>query len=120
MLVGIDSLEVARIASIIKTKENALKVFTEYEWEYGNKTVNKLARFAGMFCAKEAFLKCLKLGIGNSVLLSDIEVRHSSSGAPELNLSENAKSVMQKLGVGSAEISITHTKQTSTAICICF
>lgn len=120
MLVGIDSLTISRIENIIKTKESALKVFTEYEWEYGNKTVNKLARLAGMFCAKEAFLKCLKLGIGSSILLNEIEINHTSSGAPVLNLSENAKNVMQSLGVNAAEISITHTKEVSTAICICF
>lgn len=119
MFVGIDSLEKERFTHLANNDAFLNKVFTPYEINYANQTENKTMRLAGMYCAKEAFLKALQLGIGGGIALGEIEVNHLPSGAPLLVLTQNAKTVLQKFNITNVQISITHTKNVSTAICIC-
>lgn len=118
--VGIDSVEIERMKSFVAADEKSGKVFSEAERDYCQTKSNPLASFAGIFSAKEAFLKSLKLGVGGKVKLKDILVLHTQSGSPYIELSQNAKSIVEAMGIKGWDISITHTKTVATAVCICW
>ncbi|MBC5646869.1 holo-ACP synthase [Christensenella tenuis] len=109
--VGIDSLRIARMENAIKREAFLKRVFTERERRYldGKKLAAQSA--AGMFCAKEAVLKALSLGIIDA-RLTDIEILHKESGAPYAVLHGPLE------GKTALHISITHTEDTASAIAI--
>lgn len=116
MLVGVDSIESQRMSKNLN--DNTLKsFFTDYEIEYSN-VRNKVLRLAGIFCAKEAFLKALGLGIGGGIKLKDIEVCHMPTGKPYLKLYDSALNYVNSNGFKSYEINISHTDTFSFAVCI--
>jgi len=120
MLIGIDSLESVRVETLINNNKFLSKCFTAYEAAYLSTRPSRTLSLAGLFCAKESFLKALGIGVLNGIELNEVEVRHRESGKPYLNLSDNAKSKMLELGVSNSEISITHTHTLSSAICILY
>lgn len=116
MLVGVDSIESERMSKNLN--DSTLKTFfTDYEIEYSN-VKNKVLRLAGIFCAKEAFLKALGIGIGGGVKLRDIEVNHLDSGKPYLKLYDTALEYINNHGYTTYEINISHTDTFSFAVCI--
>lgn len=118
MLVGIDACEKKRFKKLINNKAFLERYFTEYEVSYANDVVYKELRLAGIYSAKEAFLKAVGLGVGREISLKDIEVKHNDLGKPYLNLTTNAKNYLQKLNITQVEVSITHTSTTSIAVVI--
>ena len=118
LAVGIDSLDIVRMQKFVDNERFLIKFFTEYETKYRNLTVNKTMRLAGLYCAKEAFLKALGIGIGGGIPLNEIEVNHDKNGKPYLRLSDGAKKIVNIMGYKEWQINITHTHTCSTAVCI--
>ncbi len=118
MKVGIDILDAQRMEKLAKNSEQLCKIFTDYEIEHFNKSNGYLPRLAGMYSAKEAFLKALGVGIRNGISFQEIEVFHDELGKPEYRLSSRVKDVLKSLKITSAELSISHTDNFATAICI--
>lgn len=114
--VGIDLLEVNRLSKISENQTKISKIFTRNEQLYFQKFVDKLPHMAGCFCAKEAVAKALKCGFGATLSLLDVEVLHQKNGAPFINTS-NSK-LKNFLKNNKIEISISHTQNYATAICI--
>ena len=119
MVVGIDALESSRMEHLLTTTRFLEKYFTEYEQTYAKQTVQFATRLAGLYCAKEAFLKALHLGIGGGVGLKEVEVKHNPDGSPYYHLTGQAKAEFAKLKLTQISLSITHTDSLSMAICIC-
>jgi len=118
MFVGIDCLDNDRINKIISNEKFLNKYFTDYEINYASKTINKSMRLAGIFCAKEAFLKAIEIGITGDIPLKEIEVKHKKSGSPYLVLSNNAQKLVNSLNISEIKVSISHTGNLSLAICV--
>lgn len=81
------------------------KLFTSYEIEHNP----EIASLAGIFAAKEAFIKAVELNIS----LSEIEIAKRKSGRPFIN---KPKEVLAKFS--SIDISIAHDGDYATATCI--
>jgi len=118
MRVGIDILDAIRMENIAKNTAQLKQVFTETEIEYFTKSKNYLPRLAGMYCAKEAFLKALGIGVRNGINFLEIEVEHEESGRPIYKFSDNIKDILKSLKVFDVQLSISHTDNFATAICI--
>lgn len=118
MLVGIDNLDIVRMEKFTQNQRNLGKIFTPYEAMYISKTNRSTQRMAGIFCAKEAFLKALGVGVRNGIDFSEIEVKHEPSGKPYLVVSDKVKILMFTKGVKEIQISIAHTDDICTAICV--
>ncbi len=116
---GIDLCDIERMETIlIKTPSFLSRYFTADEQAYlSTKHKMTASSMAGMFAAKEAFLKALGVGLG-SVSLSDIGVTHDASGAPLYALTESAKDAMDAKSAKHAFLSITHEKGMAAAVCI--
>lgn len=119
MQVGIDILEIERFLEIEKDEKKLKRMFTEKEIEYFNKYTFKTNHIAGLFCAKEAFVKALKTGFTKDIGMLDVEILHEESGAPYVNL-QNEK-IEKLLGENkNVDINISHNNSMATAICIIF
>ncbi len=118
MLIGIDILDVMRMEKFIQNERFLENYFTSYEAMYVSQTMRKTQSLAGIFCAKEAFLKALGIGINNGIDLNEIEISHDKNGKPFVKLSDNAKIILTTFGVTDVQISISHTDEVCTAICI--
>lgn len=110
MKIGCDIIKVSRIRELDNSFFN--KYFTEKEIEYANKKYDKYQTLAGIFSAKESLLKALKIGIGNGLALTDIEVLHKLDGSPYYN-----KELLKNKNILFKEISlsISHTDENAIA-----
>lgn len=118
MKVGIDVLDAMRIEKIARDKGHLSQVFSEQEIEYFKESNNYLPRLAGMYCAKEAFLKALGIGVRNGINFQEIEIAHEDSGKPIYKFSDHIKDILKSLKINEVELSISHTDNFATAICI--
>lgn len=115
--IGIDIVEVKRIAAIIESqKERFLRrVYTLDEVAYCEQFKNRYERYAGRFAVKEAAMKALGTGWSRGVRWVDLEVVRQPSGRPTLIIKGEAKKIADRLGVKSIAISITHTAEQALA-----
>ncbi len=85
--IGIDIVEVERIAEKILKVDFRGKVFSKNEIDFCElKGENKAQHYAARFSAKEAFLKATGKGMLLSHELNEIEVVATEEGKPEIHL----------------------------------
>lgn len=115
--IGIDVVEVARIATSIERHGVVFleKIFTLSEREYCDSRKNSAIHYAVRFAAKEAVAKAFGTGIGGNAGLRDLEVIHRTSGAPMIRLSGAALEFAEGEGILEVHISLTHTDQYAAA-----
>lgn len=119
MLVGIDVLDVVRMEKFVQNEHFLEKYFTPYEIAYVSKTNRQTLSLAGLYSAKEAFLKALGIGIGGGINLNDIEINHEENGRPFVKvLSSKAQIILKSMQVEEICLSISHSDEVCTSICI--
>ncbi len=72
---------------------------------------------AGIFCAKEAFLKALGTGLGGPAM-RDIVIDHTPSGQPRYRMEGPILKAMAALGANRADLSVTHDGGIAAAFCV--
>ena len=114
---GIDIVEVHRIAAVIKAqKERFLRrVYTLNEVAYCEQFKNRFERYAARFAVKEAAMKALGTGWSRGVRWVDLEITRERGGRPTLTLKGEARKIADRLGVKRIAISITHTAEQALA-----
>lgn len=108
---GIDILNIKRFDYLKENNSFMDSVFNDEEILYFNKHEFRSETIAGVYCAKEAFLKCLKMGI-NNYPLKDILILHDENGAPYIVL----KGELKKIKYDSLAVSISHDGDYACAI----
>ena len=83
--IGVDLVKVDRFEKNKSNNTFMNNIFNEKELEYIKKKNYNNQTIAGLFAAKEAFLKAIKKGI-NDYSLKDVEIFHNDDGAPLINL----------------------------------
>ncbi len=83
------------------------KVFSPNELEYIKSKHGSIQTIAGLYSAKEAYLKAVGTGIIKSKL-PEVEIGHDAQGRPYY------------INNSSATLSISHTKSTAVSVCIIF
>ena len=85
--IGIDMIEVDRVAEKISKPRFREKVFSKNEIDFcESKGANKAQHYAARFSAKEAFLKATGQGMLLSHSFSEIEVTATQDGQPLIHL----------------------------------
>lgn len=117
---GIDVVEIERVAKILGRTPSFKKIFSQAEQEYCDGKAVPAAHYATRFAAKEAVVKALGTGFSKGVNVRDIEVRRTSKGRPYAVLSGRAKEIAAELGVTDLPISLsyTHTEAVACAMAI--
>lgn len=111
MKLGNDIIEIDRIRQAIeKSSSFKARVYTIHEIEYC-KSRNKecYESFAGIYAAKEAFIKALGTGMRYGSW-QDIEIYHDEWGAPLIRLQDTFKDIYETLGYTDIHVSISHCK----------
>ena len=118
MTVGIDSVEIEKMAKYSAKKSFVERFFSEAEIAEFAKRSFRAEHIAAAFAAKEAFSKAIGTGL-RDFSLKDVSLLHNSLGKPYLVFENSALDIVNKLGV-SFDVSITHTDSLATAIVISF
>jgi holo-[acyl-carrier protein] synthase len=116
--IGIDLIEIEKIAKDLHSDVYLRKVFTESEIAACKNAVNSAERFAGKFAAKEAFMKAIGKGIRQGVWFMQVEVLNRENGQPYVQVNGEAEIQLNELDVANIHVSITHTKNTAAAVII--
>ena len=107
---GLDLVELRRVQRLWDRHEARFlsRVFTPTERDYCLSRKRPIEHLAGRFAAKEAVMKVLGLGWSGGVAWTDIEVRNTPSGRPEVNLSGRCAERAGEMNVTKVFISISH------------
>ncbi len=116
--VGVDVVEIARVAATVaRYGERFLaRVYTADERAYA---AGRASAFAVRFAAKEATAKALGTGIG-PVGWRNIEIRNDAAGKPAVILHGAAALVARRAGLLDWQLSVTHSRDTATAVVVGF
>ncbi|MBP2651122.1 MAG: Holo-(acyl-carrier-protein) synthase [Firmicutes bacterium] len=113
--IGIDIVEIDRIASALKQPRFAGRVFTEKEQAYcDSRKSQRVASYAARFAAKEAVLKALGTGMTGGKWL-DLEVLPDKAGRPVVELGGYYLNLARQKGISQIHISLTHAQAWAAA-----
>ncbi|HEX9282590.1 MAG TPA: holo-ACP synthase [Anaeromyxobacter sp.] len=119
--VGVDLVEVARVAAIIADKGGRVfaRLLTPAERAYCESRPDPATHVAVRLAAKEAVYKALQgsdaaRGIG----WREIEVTRAPDGRPDVRLTGLAAERARELGVGQVLLSLSHTHQAAVAVAV--
>ena len=87
---GIDLVQINRFEELKTNQRFMNNIFTIDELNYIRESNYNNSTIAGMFAAKEAFLKAIKKGI-NNYPLKNIEIIHDDNNCPEILLHNELK-----------------------------
>ncbi|MBQ0013378.1 MAG: holo-ACP synthase [Proteobacteria bacterium] len=109
--IGIDLVECNRFLDWSAFKKQ--RIFTKKELEYAdNDNANAEKHLAKFWAAREAFLKAIGTGFGDSISFVDVSVSHNDAGCPELLIAGGAKSALKDLSDGKeTKIHVSLTDQ---------
>ena len=115
--VGIDIVECLRIAQMIERHGELFitRVYTDIEIEYCTTRKAATQHYAGRWAAKEAVLKALGTGWRRGIGSRDIEIRNDRKGTPTVKLRGGAKDVMDRAGIRTMHVSISHCRSYAVA-----
>ncbi len=108
---GIDLVEISRFQKLVNQETFQKNCFCEEELKYLQKIENNLRTMAGMYAAKEAFLKAIHKGIGD-YSMREIMILHEESGAPKIALEGQIK---KDIVYQDCSLSISHEKDFAVA-----
>lgn len=116
--VGVDSIEIARVAeSIQRSPRLRQRLYTGGELAQLPPGIRGWSRLAALFAAKEAVFKALGTGLaGHS--WQQVEIIHNQLGAPEIYLRDKAAETAACLGISKIHISLSHDRERAVAFCI--
>ena len=112
MRLGTDIIEIDRIKQAIERSNRfRQRVYTEHEIAYcENKHTGVYQSYAGIYAAKEAFMKALGTGLRYGSW-QDIEVCHDEFGAPYLSITGAFKKIIQERICTEFIVSISHCRE---------
>ncbi len=113
MGVGVDLVEVARVARLLRHRRAAERLFTAGERAAAGEGAMRVQRLAARFAAKEAVVKALG-GVG-ALGFHDIEVVRPPGEAAYVRLSGRAAARAESRGVVAVVVSMSHVQAYAVA-----
>jgi holo-[acyl-carrier protein] synthase len=113
--VGVDLIEIERIErALARYPSFRARCFTESERAYCDSRPNPPQHYAARFAGKEAVGKAL----GSGVRFTWREIEIAGRPKPRVQLSGRTKEWAERLGAGRIELSMTHSRELATAVCV--
>ena len=115
---GLDTVEIARVERLLETPpEDLRRLFTETELQDAGQGAQRVARLAARFAAKEACCKLFPRETALGLLgPADFAIRRDAYGAPIVELSPQARYVLDRHCFAGIRVSLTHTEASASAI----
>jgi holo-[acyl-carrier protein] synthase len=115
--VGTDLIEIERIRrSLARYAHFRERCFTEAERAYCDSRPNPAQSYAGRFAGKEAVGKALGFGVARAFAWQEIEI--AGRPKPAVRLSGRLAARAAALGVGSVDLSMTHSREFAQAVAV--
>jgi holo-[acyl-carrier protein] synthase len=115
MRIGVDLIEIERVRRALERYPGFRdRCFTRAEQEYCDRRANPAQHYAARFAAKEAVGKAL----GSGVLFTWREVEIRGRPKPGVALSGRTRAWADRLGAGAIDLSMSHSRELATAVCI--
>ena len=111
--VGIDHVEIKRIAKAMRNPKFLPRFFGEREIALLERRGLPAASVAAGFCAKEAFSKALGTGL-RGFYLREVELLREENGRPFLSFCGRALDLVKKSGM-RFEVSVSHNRYCAMA-----
>jgi holo-[acyl-carrier protein] synthase len=118
---GLDTVEMARMEQLLAgaPPEQLAELFTATELADAGEGPRRVESLAARFAAKEA---CCKLFPRETALGTiqprDFSVRRNAYGAPEIEVTANARAVLDRHLVRAIRVSLTHTETSASAVAL--
>jgi len=116
---GIDTVEIARMERLLlaHTPESLAQLFSPTELSDAGTGAGRVESLAARFAAKEACCKLFpkETALG-TIQATDFSVRRDGYGAPEIEVNENAQTVLNRHRIAKLKVSLTHTTGSASAI----
>lgn len=115
---GIDLVEIARIAEMLKEHGERFvdRCFTDAERLFADAARGRQPeRYAARFACKEAVLKALGTGWRDGIRWRDIEVDRRPSGEPRLVLRGRCAELAEQMQIRRWLVSLSHTSHSAVA-----
>ena len=114
MRIGVDLIEIGRIERALARDGFRERVFTDAERAYCDSRPNPAQHYAARFAGKEAIGKAL--GCGVRFTWREIEI--AGRPKPAVRLSGSTKAWGERVGAGTIDLSMTHSRELAAAICV--
>ena len=117
MRVGVDLIEIPRIARALDRYPGFReRCFTDAERAYCDSRPNPAQSYAGRFAGKEAVGKALGFGVARAFAWRDIEI--AGRPKPSVQLSGRIAAWAERMGAGSIDLSMTHSRELANAVAV--
>jgi holo-[acyl-carrier protein] synthase len=117
MNVGLDVIEIGRISGALERYAAFReRCFTEAERAYCESRPNPAQHYAARFAGKEAVGKALGFGVARAFAWKDVEI--AGRPKPDVRLSGRVAEWAGRVGAGSIDLSMTHSKELAAAVCV--
>ena len=115
--VGTDLIEIERIRrSLARYARFRERCFTAAERAYCDSRPNPAQSYAGRFAGKEAVGKALGFGVARAFAWQEVEI--VGRPKPAVRLSGRLAERATVLGVGSVDLSMTHSRELAQAVAV--
>ena len=115
--VGTDIVDLDHFEGVVTRSRPGFieRLFTEAERDYCERFKDRMASYAAVFAAKEAFLKALRVGLAPGIRWTDVEVVHARSGAPSIVAHGKCAEL---LGDGRVHVTLSHSRRSAHAVVV--
>ena len=114
--IGVDLIEIERIRRALERPSFRERCFTEAERAYCDSRPNPAQSYAGRFAGKEAVGKALGFGVARAFAWREVEI--VGRPKPAVRLSGRLAERATELGVGSVDLSMTHSRELAQAVAV--
>jgi holo-[acyl-carrier protein] synthase len=115
--VGTDLIEIARVRRTLERYPGFReRCFTEAERAYCESRPNPPQHYAVRFAAKEAVGKALGFGVARAFAWREVEI--AGRPKPSVRLSGRMQAWAERLGAGEIDLSMSHSRELATAVCV--
>jgi holo-[acyl-carrier protein] synthase len=115
--VGTDLIEIARVRrSLERYARFRDRCFTPAEQAYCDSRPNPAQSYAGRFAGKEAVGKALGFGVARAFAWKEIEI--VGRPKPSVQLSGRVAAWAARMGAGSIDLSMTHSRELAQAVAV--
>ena len=118
MRIGIDLIEIDRVRRALARHDASFRerCFTEAERAYCDSRANPPQHYAARFAGKEAVGKALGFGVARAFAWREVEI--AGRPKPSVLLSGRIAEWAERLGAGSIDLSMTHSRELANAVAI--
>jgi holo-[acyl-carrier protein] synthase len=115
--VGVDLIEIERVKRALERYPSFReRCFTESERAYCDSRPNPAQHYAARFAGKEAVGKAIGFGVARAFAWRDVEI--AGRPKPAVRLSGRAAVWAERVGAGSLDLSMTHSRELAAAVAV--